>query len=159
MSGEAPIPALNAYSSLARRLNVRLALAAFAVVALAQPAHANFFCTPTGDVDWREGKPVAVTSPDYGTDDLGTIGFWIDTDTMEYGERLDRGQAGITLEAVLDVVNPGTPMGEHGTQDFIAVDRASGLFVRISPWIDAMPFVRIGPDSGLLVGTCDLGGE
>jgi hypothetical protein len=139
--------------------NLRWTLALLAIAALAEPARANFFCTPVGDLDWRAAKPLLTTSPDYGTDQFGTIGFWIDTDTKEYGERLDRGQAGITLEAVLDVINPGTPLGEQGTQDFIAVDRVSGLFVRISPWTDPMPFIRIGPDSGLLVGTCDLGGE
>ncbi len=128
---------------------------AVAIIALAQPARADFFCTPMGDVEWRDGKPLATSSPDYATDDLGTIGFWIDTATMEYGERLDRGQAGITLEAVLDVINPGTPTGKQGTDDFIAVDRTSGLFIRISPWIDPMPFVRLGPTSGLLVGTCE----
>jgi len=134
-------------------------LAILATIAMAQPARADFFCTPTGDVEWRDGKPLATSSPDYGTDDLGTIGFWIDTTTMEYGERLDRGQAGITLEAVLEVVNPGTPTGQQGTDDFIAVDRASGLFIRISPWIDRLPFVRIGPNSGLLIGTCETDRE
>jgi hypothetical protein len=144
---------------MAATRNLRLMLAMLAIVALAEPARANFFCTPMGDLDWRAGKPVLTASPDYGTDEFGTIGFWINTDTMEYGERLDRGQAGITLEAVLDVVNRGTPMGKKGTQDFIAVDRTSGLFVRISPWADPMRFVRVGPHSGLLVGICELGGE
>lgn len=122
----------------------------------ASPAVAvDYFCIPSGTVDWRDGVPVAEAPVDYAEDDLGTLGFWLTPETGEYGERLGRNRAGITLEAMLDMVTAGSRAGA-GTESLLAVDRASGLLLRIDTWSAELPFVRVGPHGDLLVGTCEV---
>lgn len=133
------------------RLAIPLAL--LVPLAAAPAAAVEYFCNPSGAVLWRDGVPVAEAPPDYAEDELGTLGFWLVTDTGEYGERLGRNRAGISLEAVLDIASPGSAPGE-GTESLLGIDRTSGLLVRIDTWIEAMPFVRVGPHGDLLVGTC-----
>jgi hypothetical protein len=126
-----------------------------AVLAAAPATAAEYFCSPTGTVLWRDGVPVAEAPADYAEDELGTLGFWLVTDTGEYGERLGRNRAGISLEAMLDMVTAGSAPGT-GTENLLGVDRASGLVVRIDTWIEGMPFIRVGPHGDLLVGTCGV---
>lgn len=129
----------------------KAALVALLSMLAAPAAAAEYFCIPSGTVGWRDGVPLAEAPPDYAEDDLGTLGFWLVADTGEYGERLGRNRAGITLEAMLDMVSTGS-----GTESLLGIDRASGLVVRIDTWAEPMPFVRLGPHGDLLVGTCEV---
>lgn len=130
------------------------ALLALLVPLAAAPAAAvDYFCSPSGAVAWRDGVPVAEAPPGYAEDELGTLGFWVVTDTGEYGERLGRNRAGISHEATFDMLSLGSEPGA-GTESFVGIDRTSGLLVRIETWIEDMPFIRVGPDGDLLVGTC-----